>query len=247
MALVDLVEIQDYLHEGRRDYISDVRIRPSDETILIYVPREKIAPRVRSGFTSLRQLENLRKNLGQKYSVNIEIIQTASTSHQELESGVYQLLNRRFKDKIVSFFISFREESLLDSWIEVSDLDESLRREIEGYLRNLYDESSLSGGYFTWLSSSGELPTIPALLRLIKVNQPVHIASLLTLVRDDYPTVSKRWLSRKLDLLRRKNLLVWQKLDSYALTSAGIAVVPTGKSRSSSDVYRALALGRRKC
>ena len=244
--MIDSVQIVEFIKECKYDFVSDVRVRPTDEMVLLYIPREKVGPRVSPGYTSFRQIDNLRKKIEANYSVTSQAILAASSDHQELESAFHQLLNRRFDGKVVSFFISFREESLVDSWIEASALNEALEREISAHIEALYKESSLTIRNIYWLRSSADLPTVPALMRLVKAHQPVSAEKLVQLLVGDYPSIDERWLKHRLDALRRKDLVIWQKPGCYALTALGVSVVPTGKRRSSSDIQRALVLGRRR-
>jgi hypothetical protein len=245
-ALVELIEIGEFISEGDRPYVSDIRIRASDETILIYVPRDKVAGKVKLGYTSLRQLGNLKKIISERYSSLVEVIFTESESHRELEAGFFQLLNRRFEDKVVSFHMSFIDEGKVDVWIECFELTDKLKSEIEAYFQDLLVGAALELANLNWLASSLEIPSIPVLLRLIKVTQPIDIHKLSLLLKKTYPMIQDKWLKNKLDTLRHKQLLIWQKPGLYALTSLGLSLVPTGTSRSSSDVSRALDLGRKK-
>jgi hypothetical protein len=244
--LVELIEIEEFISEGERPYISNVRIRASDETILIYVPREKLATKVSPGYTSLRQLGNLKKIISERYSSLVEVIFTESESHKELESGFFQFLNRRFDHKIVSFYMSFVDVGEINAWIECLELTDKLKTEIESYFQDLLEGANMKLAKVNWLESSLEMPSIPVLLRLIKISQPVDIQKLSLLLNKTYPMIQDKWLKNKLDTLRHKQLLIWQKPGLYALTSLGLSLVPTGASRSSSDVSRALDLGRRK-
>lgn len=244
--MIDSAEILSFIHESKDDYVSDVRVRPSDQALLIYVPRDKIAAKVKPGYTSLRQIHNLRKKIEEKFSVTALIVQETSSSHQELELGFGQLINRKFDGRILSFFMSFRDESLVDAWIEVSGLDDALRNEITDHIDTLFKELSLSIGELFWLNSPADLPTAPALMRLVKAYQPVTSDDLLSILAVDYPSINERWLIHRLDYFRKNGLLIWQKPGNYALTAHGVNVVPAGMGRSSSDIHRALALGRRK-
>jgi hypothetical protein len=48
------------LEELQKDYfISDVSIRTSDGTIVLYIPVERVSENAKSGFVSRRQLDNL--------------------------------------------------------------------------------------------------------------------------------------------------------------------------------------------
>ena len=244
--MVELIEVEEFISEGGRSYVSNIRIRASDETILIYVPREKLAAKVSPGFTSLRQLGNLKKILSKRYSSLVEVIFTESESHKELESGFFQLLKRRFDHKVVSFYVSFVDEGEVDTWVECLELTDELKSEVEEYLEDLLKGASLKLANVNWLESSLEMPSTPVLLRLVKPSQPIDINKISILLKKTYPGIEEKWLKNKLDSLRRKQLLIWQRPGLYALTSLGLSLVPTGARRSSSDVSRALDLGRRK-
>lgn len=239
-------EIKAHLEVANRDFVSDVRIRSYDEAILLYIPRERVAEKVKEGFTSLRQIKNLEKHLAKQFSTAVEVIFMMTESHSDLEAGFYQLLNRRFNDQIKSFYISFCDERTMDSWIEVQGLDNTLKSEIKEYFSELLEGTNLVLGDVQWIGAKVDLPTIPVILRLIKTQQPVTVNILLETLKENYGSIDKKWLSKTLDNLRRKGVLHWQKPGSYTLTAEALASVPAGTRRSSSDIDRALALGRRK-
>ena len=244
--MLEVDEIKAHLDSARRDFVQDVRIRSYDEAILLYVPREAVGPVVKKGCTSLRQLGNLKKHLSEKFSTTVEIIFVQSDSHLELESSFFQLLNRKFGDQVKSFYISLREGNTVDTWIEVEGLSDELKERIINRYSNLLHSVDLVLGIVQWIGTENDLPTIPAILRSIKIMQPVEIDVLTKRLRNSYRAVDEKWLRRTLDNLRRKGMVHWQKPNIYTLTADSLAFVPAGTGRSSSDVERALALGQRK-
>lgn len=244
--MLDEDEIRAHLETAARDYVIDVRIRAYDEVILLHIPREKVAPKVKKGFTSLRQIKNLQKHLGEHFSTTVDVIFVKSEAHSDLEAGFFQLLNRRFNNQLKSFYISFSGEKMIDLWIEVQGLDGLLETRILDYLSDLITGADLVIGNIQWTGTKTNLPSIPALLRLIKTLQPVEVGALSESLKENYDSVDEKWLKKNLDNLRRKGALHWQKPGSYTLTADSLAFVPAGTRRSSSDIDRALALGRRK-
>ncbi len=244
--MLEETEIKAHLEAANRDFVTDVRIRSYDEAILLYIPREKIAPKIKEGLTSLRQIKNLEKHLSEHFSTTVEVIFVMSESHSDLEAGFYQILNRRFNDQIKSFYLSFSDERTIDAWIELQGADNSRKMEIGDYFSELLEGANLSLGGIQWISAKVNLPTTPAILRLVKTLQPVTLNILLEALTEDYDSVDEKWLTKTLDNLRKKGVLHWQKPGSYTLTADALAFVPAGTRRSSSDIDRALALGRRK-
>lgn len=245
--MFEVNEIKAYLGAFRYDFVKDVRIRSYDSAVLLYVPRERIAPVVKKGLTSLRQLTNLKQRLSSQFSTSVEIVFIQSDSHVKLESAFFQLLNISFNDQVKSFYISFvKDEKTVDSWIEVIRLSDELKSQILDKYLELLNCEDLSLGNVYWFGTENELPTIPVLLRFIKTMQPVEIDVLTDRLKTDYRCVDKEWLGRVLDNLRRKGVVHWQKPGAYTLTAASLAIIPAGMRRSSSDIDRALALGRRK-
>lgn len=243
--MADRKEILSYLAEGGRSYVADVRIRASDGSILIYVPRELIADKVGRGMTSLRQLNNLVKHLNERYSSKVVVVLTESDSHRELETSLKLMLNQRFRDRIESLFLSSRGDEIVDCWIELDALPGQLENEVAQYLAELLGTLDLAIGEIFWLSSPSTMPSVLALLRQVKAHQPISAQELAAKFEAE-SGVSEQKIAHAMDSLRRKGLVLWQRPGLYSLTVEGLAAVPRGLSRSSSDIARALALGRRK-
>lgn len=240
-------EILKYINDSKYKFISNVEVRASDGTILLYVYKEKVSNRVKPGFTSARQLTNLKKRVANKYSRRVEIVFTQDESQSDLESAFYQLLNRKFDDKIISLVISSRNVGIIDAYMEVTSLTEALKQDIAQHFETILTEGELKLGWIDWLDSPCELPTLVALLRVLKEQQPIGSEQLIAIMQDPYPSISYKWLKNKLDQLRKKGLVMRQRVNgTYALTSDGLHAVPSGARKTSSDIDRALVLGRKR-
>lgn len=245
--MLNIEGIKSYLVSKKKNYVTDVRIRSSDETIMLYVSQDRISSKVKSGLTSFRQLNNLKKAITQKFSRNAEVILFQNDAQKELESGFYQILSRKFDGQIISLYISFRDKFVVDGFIEVANLTAQLQTEISEHFNSILKDAELQLGSLYWLDSPADFPTIVALLRVLKVLQPVSLKELTVEIQKDYGSVSDKWLNHKLDQLRKKGFILRQKINStYVLSGDALRVIPAGARRTSSDIERALALGRKK-
>ena len=227
-------------------YVTSVRTKQSDNTLLLYVPLDKVAKKVTSNHTSERQLDNLARKLSIEYSINVEIVYKSTESHEELESGYLFILNNKFKGKILELYISSSSEEEIDVWLATNDENETLKEEISVSLNNIIDESSLKLRSIQWANPAFDLPTLPYILKTIKIHQPIDLKSLAEIITTNYPSANNKWINRSLDKLRKSKFLIREKSGYYQLCEQGLVAVPSQASSSSSDVVRALALGKRK-
>jgi len=245
-ALFNSEYILSFIDDRLKKFINEVRFRSSDEVILIYVYRGKIAEKVRPGFTSLRQMNNLASRLSQQLSLEVDVIFTIKGDHQGLEDALYQMLKHKFPDAVVSFYMSLADEITVNSWVEISGLTEEIKNKVEDYCSTIFQEADLNLGVIEWIDSVDDLPALPLLLKYLKTNQPIKIEYFEQVLRGDFPAVSKGWLNQKLDQCRRKNLIIREKEGIYCLSAKGLSIVPAGAWYTSSDIDRVLALGRKK-
>lgn len=244
--MVDIEKVKHILSDKKYNFIDDVRYRPSDDVILLYVPQEKILDKSKKGYTSNRQLEFIKKKIVETYGITAEVIVTQSEDHIDLEAGVFQILNRKFDDKVLALYLSFSGVDVVNVWIDIEGLNQELLEDIERHLRDILAEANILVNAISWISTESEVPTLATILREIKINQPIELNGLLELLHEDYSSVSDKWLNRKLDQLRKKGFLRREKNGCYVLTALAIATVPAGTRYTSSDIERALALGKRK-
>ncbi|MBN4054443.1 hypothetical protein JYT87_01905 [Nitrospira defluvii] len=239
-------DIQEYVKEKKYDFVVDVRFRSSDDAILVYIPQDKIIERAKKGFTSNRQLEFLKNNISSKYNKSVDVIIVQSEDHDELEAGIYRILNRKFDEQIISLYISFSGENRVNVQMEVASSDINLRNNIVEHLRSVLKEANIFLNTISWMTTQSELPTLAYLLRKIKIHQPIEIQELSELLLESYSSISDKWLNRKLDQLRKKGFLLRKMNRSYVLSAMALNAIPAGTRHTSSDIERALALGKRK-
>lgn len=244
--MLNTEEIQEYVKGQNVPFDLKVRLRPSDETIMLYVPQIRVGQKVENGLTSIRQLNNLKKHLFEKYAKPVEIILIQEESQQDLESGFFQILNRKHQDRIVSLYTSFRDGAVVDAFIEVSELGETLQQDIAANFENILKDAAFQLGSLQWLNSPSELPTLIVLLRSLKKLQPINLSNLTVEMQASYKSVTERWINHKLDQLRKKGLILRQHNELYVLTDNALRAIPATNRRTSSDIDRALALGRRR-
>lgn len=241
------IDIKKYIESKYRKLNFDLRIRSSDETIMIYVPSEQVSQKVDKEHTSLRQLNFLKKIVHEKFERPAEIILLQDDSHAGLEEGFLQILNRKFNDNVVSLYLSFKSKSVIDIFIEVSNLDRELKKNVLAHLVKIANDANLRVGHIQWLDSPFSLPNFMVLLRAIKILQPIKFNDLLHQLQQEFIPITDNWLGNKLDSLRRKGLIIRQNEDeTYLLSQSGLGIVPSGTRRSSSDINRALELSKKK-
>ncbi|MDO9317559.1 MAG: hypothetical protein Q7V56_05095 [Gammaproteobacteria bacterium] len=241
-----VTEIVDILDSALKSMISEVRIRDSDGAIVLYLPENKVAEKVSPGFTSIRQLKNVERKLSKKFSKEVVVVFTLSSDHLEIESAIFTILKTKYPDRVLSLLFSADSEKKFNAWIEFIEPSDDLKRELESYLQSVFETIELSLGDITWISFNSDSPTVPFLLRLLKTVQPVSAEMLFIKLHIEYPGITERWLRNKLDQMRKKKLLVREQAGTYVLTYDALSTVPAGANRSSSDLNRALDLGRRK-
>ncbi|MEC8010305.1 MAG: hypothetical protein VX185_05980 [Pseudomonadota bacterium] len=244
--MLDRKHILDHIKPEYREFIEDVQIRSYDDTILLYIPLNKISHKVQKNFTSQRQINNIKKHISERFTATVNIIVTVSSYHSNLEKILLDSLNRKNDNLLISLTISFHDLKSLNSWIEVKT---STHKSIEKIQKD-YNEILNSMGLFSlttqWISTKNDYPTYTAILRVIKIKQPIPLELLAKELEPSYGKIEHKWLANSLDKLRRNNKVHWQKNGSYVLTTEALATVPSGTHRKSSDIERALALSRKK-
>lgn len=83
------------------------------------------------------------------------------------------------------------------------------------------------------------------LLRLVKREAPCDADELAIALRCDKMNVEVMWLKRRMDVLRKRDLLTHIGDGSHVLTLQGLRAIPTSNRRDSSDIERALAFKRK--
>ena len=172
---------------------------------------------------------------------------------KNLKNKILQNINdilNKYMDVINSIIISPSKDGY-DVIIDMYSLDENkinknceiIKNKIERYF-DLYNIKLRSIGFIDLESSK---PTKSIILKYIKILSPVSLEDLVkSLDLDGYKIESKKNINNKLDLLRKKHLILRQSDGTYAPTELALRSIPSGRYRKSTDVQRFLALRRKK-
>jgi len=226
--------------------ISDFIVRESDGILVLYVPKDKVSDKAQKGFVSLKQLDNLQSKLKREFDTCTEVVLLDADSLTKVGEGFVALLKSTFQDNITDAHISFLNAHRVSATIVLSDfIDNSKKEAIEAFLTAILTPTHIELQAVQW--DEVELPSLIEILTTTKKFQPLKLDNLYDLLCKDYPTLRIDWLNKQLDKLIKKKFLVRERdTETYAMTALGLNLLPKIASRNSSDIVRALDLGRRK-
>ncbi len=227
-------------------FISDFIVRESDGSLVLYVPKDRVSEKAQKGFISLKQIETLQSKLNLEYGVNSELVLLDSDNLAKMSQGFETLLRTTFPtvvDKAEVYFLNAQKVSVT---IKTSDVIESTQKEsIDAFLKSVLTSAKIEIQALHW--DQIELPSLIEILTVIKKLQPVKLEQAYADLSTDYSLLQMDWLNKQLDRLIKKRFLVReQSRETYALTAQSLNVLPKIANRNSSDIVRALDLGRKK-
>lgn len=239
--------LQDFLKKRQAKYVADIRLRASDGTVLIYVSSSDIGKKAGEGKTSMRQLNYLSRAIKKELKLDAEILIYRGEEQHKFESGLCALLKENFGEAVADCYVSLPEENFAEIWIDLTDFrlanSDAFRSKIVNYVE-LFNKKLR---FIHWSGAKKEKPSNAAILRAVKTAAPASIDDISQHIELKGLFVpSLEWLNAKLDLLRKNGMLLCQHDKTYVMTDKGLSLVPHGHFRSSSDIERALALGRRE-
>ncbi|MEQ1853959.1 MAG: hypothetical protein ABMA01_20500 [Chthoniobacteraceae bacterium] len=245
----ELIRLKEFISDRGIDFVSDFqanRTPPID--FALSVSRDRIAATAGKGQISRRQMKEIQSSVKRELGLDIEWLVTPSERTSTMEAALRELLDGKFPGAINSVLISASKSPPVSVWIERNQLHdkvpdlEAVQKVVEQFLK-LYDIT----GSVVSDDDGADVPSNPLILRKLKVHAPATVETLAKLLQAAGSNIpDRRWLQRALDRLRKQGLVTRSKLGEYCLTETALAVVPHGGNRASSDVERALALGRRK-
>lgn len=244
--IVDLIE---FLKTRGIDFVTEVRgNRPPPFHYAVFIPSERVSALAKPGFVSKRQLKNLQSALREHLGIAVEWIEESGSRSSAMEAALLQLLEMKFPGRFREVFISGLKSRPICVWIEpLKDVDDyPSPEEIRAVVQTFMDLYGLAE-FVVDDGTDTSLPSNSAILRRLKIHAPVVTSDLAGQLAASGATVpDDRWLQRKLDRLRKQGLVHRESNGAYCLTELALKAVPHGRGRTSSDVERALALGRRK-
>ena len=250
MQSPEVKRLQDYFEAKKFPFASDILLRPNQPQIVVSIPESVIGEKSSPKTTSRHQLAVLRAQIARQLGLNVEFVFIRDPLQQKIEAGLNALLQTRFSDKVGAAFLSAQANGTYDIWIEQTAEgvgDFTLSPIVSEALVEYLELVGSKIGTVRVIGAQTKAPSFSVILRSAKRLSPVEADRLRSwLLELGFIVPTSAWLESKLDTLRRRNLLIRLKTGHYVLTESGLAVVPIGKTRHSSDVERALALGRAK-
>jgi hypothetical protein len=240
-------KLKEFLRERGVAFISDIRashVPPID--FALFLQADAIGERAEKNQTSWRQLRQLQIDIKKRLGITVEWIVIPGTQAASLEGALLEILQQRFPGVFAAVFVSSPKLSPVWVWLDVKPDAKDLPdiKTLEVISTELFKIFGFVAPHVVYASATA-LPTNLAILRALKIRAPAHVEELfgvLTKRQSSIPDI--RWLQTKLDTMRKTGLVVRAGTGQYVLTERALAIVPINKKRSSSDVERALALGR---
>ena len=246
--LSKLSALREFLSARSLDFISDIQAnRPPPIDFALSLTADRIGDQAGRGMISYRQMSMLSKAIRDEIGIEVEWIVTPGRETGSLETALETLLENRFPGAVSSVFLSALNARPLMVWVVPNSNGTAVASKmIKMCIIDFLTLYNIQESQVTFKDGNA-LPSDIMILRRIKIHAPISREQLEDiLVGAGTFLPHPRWLQLKLDSLRRKGDLIRSKTGQYSLTECALNAVPHGGSRSSSDVERALALGRRK-
>lgn len=244
--LSDANQIRQYLESKGYAFVTAVHVNSMAKTVLLEVPREALRGRAEPGFTSRRQLHFVAKAIGEKFDLRALFAFRDTMHTADIEAGLRAYLLRAFHDIALGAFVSFPMGDRAAVWVEVSRVPEAAQTvQMQEATEKYLDAFDIKVASFDFLAPALPEASLPAILRSLKRLAPAEISA----VRADlgsrgFLCPSEKWLSARLDAARKRQLVQRDGRGRFVLTAAGLAAVPSTRTRASSDIDRILWLAR---
>lgn len=221
-----------------------------DNRYQVVVPGERVAEKSwRGKLTSQRQLSYARRAIQDKLGISVEWVIQPSATAADLEAELHSVVDVRLGGMISNTFLSWEGEAPGRVWYELSPgvSPEVVLDSLIMLTRMIFN----ARGYSAPQVIVDDLSTGPRdsqILKTVKQLAPVLPRVVASALSEETPqnTRGEEWFERRLDLLRKKGLVVWVGSMGYVLSLLGLTVAPHSHDRDSTDVRRVLVLGRRK-
>jgi hypothetical protein len=241
-------ELKQFLADKTFGFISEIRPSYSGKFhFTIFVSADRVSRRAGKGLTSEAQLSLVARAIKEELDLEIQWVITPSDQADALEAALRKLIEQRYPHAVASIYISSPKIAPVSVWVEMRREVERLptQNALETIVKEFFDLFDVKE--VAVICESDHVPTDPMILRRIKKSAPVKISELAgDFQAQGFVIPNERWLNSRLDRLRKKGLLIRSAEGTYVLSEAGTRTVPHNRNRSSSDIERALALGRRK-
>ncbi|RQN41008.1 hypothetical protein [Paraburkholderia tropica] len=247
MALPTDEEVYVFLQLQSADgYVQSVRV--IEQTIFLVVDAERVATSAHDKHvTSRRQLAALSRALHEKFQLDVQVSIASDAASQRIQTALESVLRVRFGDSVSGVTVALLDAETASVWIDAEDVNDlQVVDQIGVATRDALRLFDLPKSSLHIQAPVVEEPTLLAILRATKILAPVPIEQLAKVLVTDYRLPSEHWLAAKLDLARKRGLVIRDHSGAFHLTEEGLAAVPAGRGRNGTDVVRALALIKRR-
>lgn len=236
-----------FISARRADYVTAVRVIEETKSAILDVPRERVGDTASGRSTSARQLARLASDIKNSFDLSVTFAMRSQGDLAAIESGLRATLDRRYPDALTDVVFSFPTKDRAEVLFRRSAKSVSVSgAEVQAAIVALLNEANFLDVQVEELSAEPPLPSLMNVLRAVKVCAPATVEQLaLHLEGNNFSFPDIRWLSKKLDAMRKRDWVIRSDDGMFALTVDGLSVVPATRRRTSSDIERILALGRR--
>lgn len=244
----ELLPIQQFLAAKGLAYITPQRLQPNSSVLVLEVPRDRLGKTASKDKTSRRQLAMVSKSLQSKFGSRVIVVLRDAEALDDIAISLRAVLRHECPELVSDVHVSFETSATAVVWVEPKTiLDEQAVEEIKRTASRELSKFGVSCQALDIVAPQSPEASTPAILRAVKVHAPASLTVVSQdLLRRGFSCPSEKWLSHKLDVARKRGLLLRGEDGRFVLTASGLEVVPWSRTASSSDVDRMLSLARRK-
>lgn len=244
----ELLLIQQYLSARGLEYVIPRMMNPGSHILILEVPRDRLGNTAAKDKTSRRQLAFVSKSLENKHGKRVVIAVRDAQALDDIAVSLRAVLRHEFPEQVSDVHVSFATSTAAVVWVESkSFIDSQAIEQLRTRATKELGEFDVKCQAFEVVLPQLPEPSTTAILRAVKVHAPASLERLSDdLLRRGFSCPSEKWLSYKLDVARKRGLVLRDPDGRFLLTSGGLEVVPWSRTASSSDVERMLSLARRK-
>ncbi len=244
----ELLLIQQYLSAKGLAYVVPRMLNPSSAVLILEVPRDRLGDTASKEKTSTRQLSFVSKSLEKKYEKRVIVTLRDAQALDDIAVSLRAVLKHEFPVYVSDVHVSFSTSTAAVVWVEAKTIvDANVIDQLKSAATRELKEFGVICQAFDVVLPQQPEPSTTAILRAVKVHAPASLATVnQDLVRRGFSCPSEKWLSYKLDVARKRGLVLRNQDGRFLLTAGGLEVVPWSRTDSSSDVDRMLSLARRK-
>jgi hypothetical protein len=245
--LSELSLIRQHLSERGLSYIVPRIVNPNSPVLVLELTRDRLAETASMGKTSRRQLAFVCKLLENQHGKRVIVTLRDSQALDDIAAALRAVLRHGFPEIISDVHVSFETSTAAVVWVETkATIGQDISGRIEASAKKILSDFGVACKAFDVVLPQLPQASTAAILRAVKVHAPVSLAGVNEdLLKRGFSSPSDKWLSHKLDMARKRGLVLRDEDGRFLLTAAGLAVVPWSRSASSSDVDRMLSLARR--